>query len=76
MLSGGNSSILDRSPFASGHLGSPCGLFKEFVDQGLVWFVPLCGQSPELSEEPGRNAERDELFRVSSFRAANPARAL
>ena len=63
-------------PFALGDLGRPGGFFQKFVDQGLVGFVSLCGQAPELSEEPGRNANRDELFRVSGFWTANPARAL
>jgi hypothetical protein len=60
---------------ASGHLGRPFRFFQEFVDQGLIWFVPLSGQVPEFSEEPGRNADRNELFRVSGFRTANPARS-
>jgi hypothetical protein len=62
-------------PIASGDLGCPCGFFQKFVDQCLIGFVPFCGQAPELSEEPGRNADRDELFRVSGFRTANPARS-
>ena len=52
-------------PVVSGHLGRPCRLFQEFVDQDLVWFFALCGQTPELSEEPGRNANGDELFGIS-----------
>ena len=62
-------------PVASGHLGRPCRLFQGFVDQGLVGFFALCGQTPELSEEPGRNANGDELFGISGFRTANAVRA-
>jgi hypothetical protein len=65
----------NRSSLVSSHPRLPRGSLKEFVDQSLVWFVAFRGQTPELGEKPGRNANRDKLFRVSGFRAANPARA-
>jgi hypothetical protein len=61
---------------ASGHVRPPCGFFQKFVDECLVRFVPLCGEAPELGEQPGGNTDRDELFRISSFGAPNPEGAL
>jgi len=50
------------------------GVFQEFVNQGLVGFGLLGGHAAQLAEQPGRNADGNQLLRVASHGPADAAR--